>query len=797
MQALRTHVLESILLLALLLGTWTPATAAVSKTFFLPDETEFAVSLKPFITAYADRDGRLDFEQIRLLAARNPDIFQPAEIRSRTATDPESAWWLQLVIANTRDHANRLTLVAGPSNLEHVDFFVEANGEQWHTRAGTQVPILQQQDLTRFPTLRLHLNRDESVRVWIKIKSYTPYTLNPVLYTRRLFQTADSVTTSSDSILVGAGGALVACMILAAIVTRRAPLLWLAAIGAGAVVREAAGRDYLQRLLWPLDATWGYRLELTLDILYLALCAMFVRRAANSDPLAIPGTRVYPAAIACLCTCLLAAMLLPVPFALPVPISLWLYQGLTAVLAACMLASAAMLARRAPAAPTAPAARRARTVAALLGLSAIFIIVDAGVRTMDPFLPSPLIPNAMLLDSGSPPLALLAVIGNLTVLTLWAATQFALSRPAWPAASPARSRRVPPPVPPVPSAALPPQDPENAPTPPASLPAAAPAVAAQASVATHQAMILGYVGHDLRAPLAIISGYVRLLRQAAAPTQHEYLDVIERSVGHQFGLIEELLTYSMLELEPFAVHPEEVELPLLLDELARFGIALCTDQRNSFEYLPAPTLPAVVRVDGKRLRQTVLNLLGNAAKFTTDGTVRFEARVQEQDAAQAELHIAVFNDGPHISVEDQREIFLAFRQLHRRESGLGLGLFIVERIARAMGGNVRVESAPERGSRFHLTILVELVDASAVGTRPLGQAHADDLQGPPLAAPPLALRLALSRLAQDGELSEIENWIYETRAVYPQYQAFYDEVAKRVETFDMERLQRLALQGTM
>ncbi|OZI20443.1 hypothetical protein CAL26_23385 [Bordetella genomosp. 9] len=789
MQALRTYALVSILFLALLPGSWTPASAAVPRTFFLPDETEFAVSLKPFITAYADPGGQLDFEQIRQLAERNPDIFQPAEIRGRAATGPETAWWLQLVITNTRDHANRLTLVAGPSNLEHVDFFVETKDAQWHTRAGTQVPILQQQDLTRFPTLGLDLNGDETVRVWVKIKSHTPYTLNPVLYTRRVFQTADSVTTSSDSIFVGAGGALVACMVLAAIVARRAPFLWLAAIGAGAVVREAAGRDYLQRLLWPLDATWGYRLELTLDILYLALCAMFVRRAASSDPLTIPGTRVYPAAIACLCTCLLAAMLLPVPFALPVPISLWLYQGLTALLAACMLASAAMLASRATAAPSAPAARRARTVAALLALSAIFIIVDAGVRTMGPFLPSPLISNAMLLDSGSPPLALLAVIGNLTVMTLWAAGQFALSRPMPPATSPARPRRAPPP--------LTTQEPEHAPAPPAFLPVAVPAgVGAQASVAT-QAMILGYVGHDLRAPLAIISGYVRLLRQAAAPTQHDYLDVIERSVGHQFGLIEELLTYSKLELEPFAIHPEEVELPLLLDELARFGIALCTHQRNSFEYLPAPTLPAVVRVDAKRVRQTVLNLLGNAAKFTTDGTVKFEARVQGQDAARAELHIAVFNDGPHISVEDQREIFLAFRQLHRRESGLGLGLFIVERIARAMGGNVRVDSAPERGSRFHLTIPIELVDASAVDTRPLGQSHARDLQGPPLAAPPLALRLALSRLAQDGELSEIENWIHETRAVYPQYQAFYDEVAKRVETFDMERLQRLALQGTM
>uniref|UniRef100_UPI0039F07CC3 ATP-binding protein n=1 Tax=Bordetella sputigena TaxID=1416810 RepID=UPI0039F07CC3 len=760
----------------------------MANTFFLPGEHEFAVALGPFITAYEDRGGRLDFKQIRALEAENPRIFQAAEIKNRAAPHPDSAWWLLLTISNPWNAVNRMKLVAGPSNLESVDFFVEHGDELSHTRAGTQVPILQQQDLTRFPTLRLSLGRDESVRVWIKIKSHTAFSLDPVLYTQRLFQTAASVTTSADSVLIGAGGALVWCLLLVAILARRAPFLWLAAIGAGAVVREAAGRDYLQRLLWPLDATWGYRLELTLDVLYLALCAMFVRRTASSEAVAIPGTRVYPLAIACLSIGLLAAMLLPPPMALPIRACLWLYQGVTGALAACMLASAALLVRRAGTAPATPASRRARTTAALLALSALFIVVDAVVRTMGPVLPFPLMPNAMLLDSGSPPLALLAVAGNVTVLTLWAAGQFAMwRRPR--AATPLRTP-APPLAPPKPAWPAAPASP--------AIPAAdLPASTGQKSTVADQAMILSYVGHDLRAPLAIISGYVRLLRQAAAPTQHAYLDVIERSVGHQFSLIEEVLAYGKLELEPFAVQPEEVDLPLLLEELAHFGIALCIHQRNSFEYVPAPTLPALVLVDAKRVRQAVLNLLGNAAKFTTSGTVKFEAQVRRTEGRQAELRLSVFNDGPHISVENQRDIFLAFRQLHRRESGLGLGLFIVEQITHAMGGDVRVESAPERGNRFSLTLPIKLVNASAVATHPIGQTSTHAAQGPQLEAPPLAVRLVLSRLAHDGELSEIENWILETRADYPQYKVFYDEVAKCVETFDMEGLQRLALQGTM
>jgi signal transduction histidine kinase len=819
MRVPKTRFFKTILLLALFLGPWLPGDAGATDTLVLPGDQESAIRLQPYIKVYEDRTGRLDFDQVRELEEKNPNIFQPTEIRNLAASHPLSAWWLHATIANRSDPVRELRLVAGPPNLERVDFYLLQADAIQHTQAGTLVPILRQQDMSAFPTLRFNLPRGETVQIWIKIKSHSPWAPQPVLYTKMLFATAATTTTIADGLLIGALWALGWCMLLIAIVMRCMPFLWLSAIAAAAGLREAATREHLQRLLWPLDTAWGYRLELTLDAAYMVLFALFVHSVARRDTAPIPGTRIYPRIAATLYACLLLALLLRDHIVnLPIHIAMWTYQGLAYSLAACLLGSAILLARRTRPATTTPLARRTLGSSILLGLSAVFIIADTAIRTTGSPLSQPLLSVSFILDSGSAPLALLTMGGTLTVLTVWAARQLSGRRSSEPTEGGPRAPHPTPAMPvtaqiaptgtPSPATApaststpasvlAPPETAISHPdAPPASTMAAASyAPAAATEIADRQAMILSYVGHDLRAPLAIISGYIRLLRQAAAPAQHNYLDVIERSVAHQFSLIEEILAYGKAELQPFALSPRDVDLPALLEELAYFGIALCTHQRNSFQYLPAPTLPAVVSLDARRLRQAVLNLLGNASKFTSDGTVRFEAYIRRNGLPRPELHLSVFNDGPHIPTQDQNGIFLAFQQLHRRESGGGLGLFIVERIVHAMGGVIGVESSPERGNRFSLTIPIRITSPTAVATRQIECAPVRSTYVPQLEAPPLAVRLALSALARDGELSEIENWVADTRAVYPQYTTFYNEVAKCVETFDMECLQRLALQG--
>jgi signal transduction histidine kinase len=774
----------AIFLFASLVRPLAPAACCAGDALILPRDRGIAVSLHSFAGVYEDRSGQLGVGEIRQLEQDDPGTFRTPRQARRFAKYSSSAWWLRTVIENGTGGMQDLVLLAGPPNLELVDFYVRQQGVWRHSRAGSLVPSVAQQDLTRYPTLRFSLAPDESVQVLMRVKSHTPFRLNPVLYSQETFRMAKLATIVSDGMLIGGIGTLAVCAFLISILMRRLPFLWLSAIAAVAALREAAARAYLQRLFWPLDSTWGYRLELTLDTLCLALVAIFVYSVARRGTVPVPGMRVYAANAAILLACTVLAAFIPLSAAT-------LLALIAAVcLAASMLASALLL------------ARRSRLIAGLSGLSALLIVLDLAVKTINSPLGAPLSPPAMIMDSGMPFCELMISVANFVALALWAAHSLEKDAGAETlAVSDAKAKstldtaqiagansgaRV--------------QSAGEAPAGTAGEESGhkakgmATAAMPAAEAANREAMILSYVGHDLRAPLATISGYTRLLRQAAPPSQHAYLDVIELSVGHQFSLIEELLAYSKLELQPFTIAPEEARLPALMEELARFGIALSAHNGNSFEYLPSATLPALVSLDRKRLRQAVLNLLGNAGKFTREGMVRLEARM-DQGPGHSELHIHVVNDGPNIAAPDQQKIFSAFRQLRLRESGIGLGLFIVERIARGMGGDIRLESSPNAGNRFSLIVPVGVIDPTGVPTRAIRHTPARDAHAGHMDAPPLSARLALAKLARDGELSEIEKWVDETRLAHPHCVTFYDEVATCIDNFDMERLQRMALLG--
>jgi hypothetical protein len=755
-----------------------PTQACAAQPFIVSGSREIGLSLRPFIDVYEDRSGQLELDQLLQLEHNNPHLFLPAEQARPAAVYSYSAWWMRVEIENQTDGPQQLVLIAGRPNLENADFYLLQNDTWRHTRAGSFVPAQEQQDLTRYPTLRFALQPGEYVRIWIRIKSHAPFRLDPALYSHQTFRAAAMAAVVSDGMLIGGIGALAWCTFLLAAVGRRRPFLWLGAIAGTAALREAAARGYIQRVFWPLDSPWSYRLELSLDTLCLALLAIFIHSVAQRSTVTVPGSRAYAVIAATLLVCALLTAFLPV-----YATTMFGLVGGIAV-AACMLVSALVL------------VRRSHAIGALLGLSAILVGVEIVLKIMGSPRGAPMVPESMVLASGTSLITLLVIGANLAVLSLWAVRSL---NGAWRGSPrhplpPDAQQGIPSGMPQTSSASVPSQ---GLPGTPPDLSTDKPRRPAPQSpdYDSRQALILGYVGHDLRAPLATISGYARLLRQAAAPAQHAHLDAIERSVTYQFSLIDEILAYAESELQPFSITPAETRLPELLEELARFGIALCVHHGNRFQYLPVPTLPAVVTLDPKRLRQAVLNLLGNAAKFSRQGTVRFEANMHWGGQTHTELHLHVVNDGPDIPLENQTEIFDAFRQLHHREAGAGLGLFIVERIIHGMGGDVRLDSSPDSGNRFTLIVPVNVVDATAVATRAIHYAPAREAVAGRLNAPPLPERLALSKLARDGELSEIEKWVAETRAANPGHEDFYNEVMACVETFDMDRLQRLVLLG--
>ena len=239
--------------------------------------------------------------------------------------------------------------------------------------------------------------------------------------------------------------------------------------------------------------------------------------------------------------------------------------------------------------------------------------------------------------------------------------------------------------------------------------AEAEAARAEAEAANRaKADFLAVMSHELRTPLNAIGGYVQLLELGihgpVTDAQHAALDRIQRSQRHLLGLINEVLSYA--KVDAGMVHYTLEELPL--GEVLAACEALIAPQlhANALEFHYAACPDALrVRADREKVQQIVLNLLSNAVKFTAPGghvTLACAAR----DDGRALVRVA--DTGCGIPPERLESVFHPFVQvdtaLTRRHEGVGLGLAISRDLARGMGGDLTVESAPEAGSTFTLVL---------------------------------------------------------------------------------------------
>ncbi|WP_313518201.1 7TM-DISM domain-containing protein [Pseudomonas sp.] len=221
--------------------------------------------------------------------------------------------------------------------------------------------------------------------------------------------------------------------------------------------------------------------------------------------------------------------------------------------------------------------------------------------------------------------------------------------------------------------------------------------------------LLARISHDLRAPLASIIDYARLSRQA--PRGNDYSLNIERNARYQMGLIDELLEFSQGQLQQMELIEAPGYLHSFLNELVEEGRFLAARQGNRLEYLPAEQLPALVQADFQRLRQVLMNLLGNAAKFTRDGLIRFEVSNEaEATDGRVRLQFSVTDNGIGIDPAERETLLQPFSRGHDvgQYEGSGLGLSIVAQLLDAMGSELRIERAEPRGSRFIFALDLQL-----------------------------------------------------------------------------------------
>ena len=219
---------------------------------------------------------------------------------------------------------------------------------------------------------------------------------------------------------------------------------------------------------------------------------------------------------------------------------------------------------------------------------------------------------------------------------------------------------------------------------------------------------LSNMSHEVRTPLTAILGLSDLcLLTPLNAQQGQYLSKIRLAANHLLVIINDILDFSRLEAGKLGIEQVFFNLPglfeeitdLLIDRIEEKGLELCID-------ISADAAGSVIG-DPLRIKQIIINLLGNAIKFSTKGTLRLGCRLEPGTDGTAAVHISVVDEGIGISMAEQETLFSAFSQgdtsTTRRYGGSGLGLVISKRLVELMGGRIWLESETGRGSTFHFT----------------------------------------------------------------------------------------------
>ncbi len=267
---------------------------------------------------------------------------------------------------------------------------------------------------------------------------------------------------------------------------------------------------------------------------------------------------------------------------------------------------------------------------------------------------------------------------------------------------------------------------------------------------------LANMSHELRTPLNGILGYTQILKRdkSLTPKQNNAIDIIHRSGEHLLMMINDVLDLSKVEAGKMELAPTKFHLPKFLKTVAEIIQVRAKQKGILFSYKSLSPLPTAVYADEVRLRQVLLNLLGNAVKFTKQGAVTFKVGYVDRgqgvktkskgQRTERKIRFEIEDTGIGILPEKQAEIFLPFHQTGDRQAqaeGTGLGLPISQRLVKLMGDELQVESPlPEvkggQGSRFWFEVtLPEVVWAATSlnppfeGTIPLSPPFEEGLRG--------------------------------------------------------------------
>lgn len=231
--------------------------------------------------------------------------------------------------------------------------------------------------------------------------------------------------------------------------------------------------------------------------------------------------------------------------------------------------------------------------------------------------------------------------------------------------------------------------------------------------------ILATMSHEVRTPLNGILGFVTLMQNTKLTAkQKDYIETVKYSGETVLAILNDILDFSKTEAGKFDIEHVDFNLERLIRSVLMLMTSRAEEKGLTLDFIVAPDIPVFVKSDPTRIRQVLLNLVGNAIKFTAEGSISVHVSTVQPQTDPLRLHFSVIDTGIGLSQEARSRLFREFTQsdspISRKYGGTGLGLAICKKIADLMNGTISVSSKEGQGSTFHFEIPVAAAESQTL-----------------------------------------------------------------------------------